>query len=98
MTEKAKRGDLIRDVGIGLTLAISFGSAAMTVFDRTTGSAKSAEQLDGRVKALERVQSEHGAVLRVRGGFIRDAREQINFLCQTQAECRRLYSRIPATE
>lgn len=82
----------------GLTLAMAGASMAMTVADRLTGEAKSAAELDGRVKTLERVQGEHAAVIRERGSFVRDAREQINFLCQTQAECRRLYIRIPASE
>lgn len=93
MGEKARGG-----VVTGLTLAMAGASMAMTVADRLTGEAKSAAELDGRVKALERVQGEHAALHRVRGTFVREAREQINFLCQTQPECRRLYVRIDSPE
>lgn len=87
-----------RDVATGLTLALAMASMAMTVIDRTKGGAKSAEELEGRVKAIERVQGEHTDLLRVRGRFINDATNQLNFLCATAATCRQLYAPIVAPE
>ena len=91
-------GEGKRDVVTGMTLALAIAGMAMTVIDRTTGSAKSAEQLEGRVVALERVQGEHAALLRVRGRFVNDATNQLNFLCATAATCRQLYAPIEAPE
>lgn len=98
MTERAKRGDLIRDAALGITLAISSGSAAMTVVDRTTGSAKSAEQLDGRLKLVEGMVIEHRAMLKGRGRWVNEASNQLNFLCTTTSNCRALYSPIAVPE
>lgn len=97
MTE-AKRGDLIRDVAVGLTLAISLGSAAMTVIDRTTGSAKSAEQLDGRLAIVEGEVKAHRVTLGGRGRWVNEATNQLNFLCYRTAECRALYAPIAVPE
>ncbi len=96
MTER--RSDLIRDAAVGLTLAISVGSAAMTIIDRTTGSAKTAEQLDGRVTIMEAQMKDQRIMLKERGRFVNDATNQINFLCATAATCRQLYAPIVAPE
>ena len=94
MTER--RSDLIRDAAVGLTLAISIGSAAMTIIDRTTGSAKTAEQLDGRVTILEAQAKDQRVVLANRGSFVGEAANQINFLCATAPTCRQIYAPIVA--
>lgn len=94
----AKRGELIRDVAVGLTLAISLGSATMTVIDRTTGGAKAAEQLDGRLKLVEGIVIEHRAMLKGRGRWVNEASNQLNFLCTTTSNCRALYSPIAVPE
>lgn len=94
----AKRADLIRDVAVGLTLAISVGSAVMTVIDRTTGGAKAAEQLDGRLKLVEREVEGHRFLLKNRGRWVNEASNQLNYLCATAANCRALYAPIAVPE
>lgn len=94
----AKRGDLIRDVAVGLTLAISVGSAVMTVIDRTTGGAKAAEQVDGRLKLVEQAVATHTDVIRLRGRWVNEASNQLNYLCATAANCRALYTPIAVPE
>lgn len=87
-----------RDVATGLTLALAMASMAMTVIDRTKGSAKTAEQLEGRVVLIESEVALHKAALRERGRFVNDATNQINYLCATAKACRQLYAPIVAPE
>ncbi len=94
MTEETKKGEWKRDLALGVTLAISAGSATMTVIDRTTGSAKSAEQLDNRLVRVEDLVNEHHAMLKGRGRWVNDASNQLNFLCHSTPECRTIYAPI----
>lgn len=91
-------GEVKRDVATGLTLALAIASMVMTVIDRTTGSAKSAEQLDGRVTMIEAQVKDQRLTLKARGRFVNDAANQLNFLCATAATCRQLYAPIVAPE
>lgn len=91
-------GETKRDVATGLTLALAMASMVMTVIDRTTGSAKTAEQLDGRVTLIEATVKDHHAVLKARTRFVNEVTNQLNFLCATAKTCRQLYAPIAAPE
>lgn len=94
MTQTAKRGDLIRDAALGITLAISSGSAAMTVIDRTTGSAKSAEQLEGRLVAAEnRINANEAERVEWRK-LIAASAARASFLCVRDAACDKYLGRM----
>ena len=94
MTEKAKKGDLIRDAALGITLAISSGSAAMTVIDRTTGSAKSAEQLEGRLVAAEaRINAADAEKVEWRK-LIAASAARASFLCVRDPACDKYLGRM----
>lgn len=87
-----------RDVATGLTLALAMASMAMTVIDRTKGSAKTAEQLEGRVNEISAVVADQRAILKARGRFVNDATNQLNFLCTTAQTCRQIYAPIVVPE
>lgn len=94
MTRRVRLGE----VGTGVAIAMSVATMAMTLIDRTTSSAQSAEALASRVKLAEANLQRHEALLQGRGRFVSDATYQLNYLCTTSAECRRIYAPIAVPE
>jgi len=83
------RKGILADFGVGVAIAMSFATMAMTLIDRTTDKAQSAEALDGRVRVLERTVTRR---------FVNDATNQLNYLCTTAKTCRQLYAPIAVPE
>ena len=85
---------MMRDIALGLATSISVATMVLTLVDRTTSSAQSAEALMSRIQTIEATVKDHHLTLKARARFVNEATNQLNFICHREPECRALYTPI----
>lgn len=87
MTVRQTKSEILRDVAAVVTVVISLTGLAIALSGQTSASAKWQQNVDGRLSAIETRNARADVMLNGRRGFMNEAANRANFLCDRSKEC-----------
>lgn len=87
MTVPQKKSEILRDVAAVVTVVISLTGLAIALSGQTSASAKWQQNVENRLTGIETRNARIDVILNGRRGFMNEAANRANFLCDRSKDC-----------